>query len=140
MILRRSRFVHQLPLGERRILIIHAVRQLCLPVDPEVNIILDYFAEPRRLPEDCDAIAALLPYPRDTVAQAIAGLLERQILTEKTPDEESAMTSHELASTQGRDPAEMLDRFRRELKDGSEPYWSVRANLGVTDLGAAAKR
>ena len=50
MLLRRSRFVHQLPVGEGRILIVHAVHPMRLPADREVDLLLNYFAEPRRGP------------------------------------------------------------------------------------------
>ncbi len=140
MILRRSRFVHQLPVGKDRILIVHAVNPMRLPADHEVDTLLNYFSEPRHVPEDYAALTALIPYTRDAIERAIAGLVERQILTEKTPEEELAAIAAELAPTHGRDPAELFERYRRTLQEGASPYWSVGAAYGMKDLGAAAKR
>ena len=50
MILRRSRFIHQMPVGAGRFLIVHAISQTRLSVDRDINILLDYFAEPRKIP------------------------------------------------------------------------------------------
>ncbi len=140
MVLRRSRFIHQLCVGTDRFLIVHAIRNMRLPVDREISILIDYFAEPRRIPQDCDGISALIPYSREVIAGSIAGLLERDILTEKTPEEESAAIGKELSATHGRDPAEMLERYRREVKEGVQSGWAAGAAYKVADLGGAGKR
>ena len=95
MILRRSRFIHQLPVGNDRSLIVHAISHMRLPANGEISALLAYFAEPRRIPEDCEAMMALFPDARDkltnlrdVVERTVLDLLARQILTEKTPDEE----------------------------------------------------
>jgi hypothetical protein len=92
MILRRSRFVHQLPVGKDRTLIVHAISHMRLPADNDISALVDYFSEPRRMPEDCDAMTALVARPgdtpadlRDVVERTVMELLSRQILTEKTP-------------------------------------------------------
>src|SRR5580704_7907928 len=68
MILRRSRFIHQLPVGKDRTLIVHAISHMRLPADRDIGALVDHFAEPRRIPEDCDAMTALFPSARDTPA------------------------------------------------------------------------
>jgi hypothetical protein len=45
-------------------------------------------------------------------------LQSRQILTEMTPEEELAVTGAELTASHGRDPAELLEGYRRKLKEG----------------------
>jgi FkbH-like protein len=140
MILRRSRFVHQLPVGPDRILIVHAVNHMRLPADRDVDHLLNYFSDPRRVPEDCDALTKLIPHSRDQIERAIAGLVERQVLTDKTPEEELAAVAAQLAPTHGRDPGEILERYRRELKEGALPYWSASASYGVGELGGAGQR
>jgi FkbH-like protein len=147
MILRRSRFVHQLPVGKDRTLIVHAISHMRLPADADVSTLIDHFAQPRRIPEDCEAMAALIAKPdeklselRDVVERTVMELLSRQILTEKTPEEELAAIGAELSSKHGRDPAEMLEHYRRELKEGVASYWSVGAAYGLDDLGATGKR
>jgi len=140
MILRRSRFVHQLPLGNGRILIVHAISHMRLPADSEVGKLLDYFTEPRNVPKDCTDLLSLIPYTPDAIERAINGLVERRILTEMSPDEELLAVGAELAPTHGRDPGEILERYRRELKEGASPYWSVGTSYGLKDLGGEAKR
>jgi FkbH-like protein len=140
MLLRRSRYVHQLPLGESRILIVHAVSHMRLPADHEVGILLDHFSTPHRVPEDCAAMTKLIPYTQDQIERAIAGLVERQVLTDKTPDEEEAAIATQLAPTHGRDPGELLEKYRRSLKEGSQPYWTTEKAHGVGTLGVTGVR
>ena len=54
MILRRSRFIHQLPVGKDRFLVVHALNHTRLPVDRDIDVLLQFFAEPRRVPEDIE--------------------------------------------------------------------------------------
>jgi FkbH-like protein len=140
MVLRRSSFIHKLPVGPDRFLIVHAIRNVRLPVDREISVLIDYFGEPRRIPDDCGAIGDLIPYSRDVIAGSIAGLVEREILTEKAPEEELAAAGAGLSATHGRDPAEMLERYRREVKEGVASGWAAGAKYGVRDLGGAGKR
>ncbi len=65
MILRRSRFVHLLPVGDDRSLIVHAISHMRLPANGEICALLEHFTEPRRIPEDCEAMTALFPQARD---------------------------------------------------------------------------
>jgi FkbH-like protein len=147
MILRRSRFVHQLPVGKDRTLIVHAISHMRMAADSDISTLVDHFAEPRRIPEDCDAMAALFPNAEDTpaglrdvVERSVMELLSRQILTEMTPEEELVAVGAELAPQHGRDPAEMLERYRRELKEGAASYWAVGAAYGLDDFNAARQR
>ncbi len=140
MILRRSRFVHQLPVGAGRILIVHAISHTRLSVDREIGTLLDFFREPRNIPEECDAIGKLLPYSREVITRSIAALVERNILTEKAPEEELAAVSAELSATHGRDPGEMLERYRRGMKEGVESYWAAGPAYNLSDFGGAPKR
>jgi len=140
MLLRRSRFVHQLPVGPDRILIVHAISHMRLPADKDVGLLLDYFSKPQRVPEDCAELVNLIPYTADAIERAIAGLVDRNILTDLSPDEELEKVSIELAPTHGRDPGELLERYRRELKEGSSPYWAVQSATSLKDLGTEARR
>src|SRR5579872_4829592 len=147
MILRRSRFVHLLPVGEGRTLVVHAISHMRLPADSEITTLLEYFSEPRRVPEDCDALAALLAKPpdrpadlRDAVIRTVMELSSRQILTEMTPEAELAAISSELAAKHGRDPAELLEDHRRKLKEGGASYWAVGASYGLEDFSTTGRR
>ena len=147
MILRRSRFIHLLPVGPDRTLLVHAISHMRLPADREISALLDFFAEPRRIPEDCDALAALLARPterpaalREAIERTVLELKSRQILTEMTPEDELVAIGAELSAKHGRDPAEMLESYRRKLKEGGAAYWSVGASYGIDDFGGTWKR
>jgi FkbH-like protein len=147
MILRRSRFVHQVPVGNDRTLIVHAISHMRLPADNDISALLEHFSEPRRIPGDCDAMTALFTKTgevsadlRDAVERTVMELLSRQILTEMTPEEELAAIGVELAARHGRDPAEMLERYRRKLKEGGAAYWAVGASYGLDDFSATRLR
>jgi FkbH-like protein len=140
MLLRRSSFIHQIDFGNGRYLIIHAAKNLRLPVDKEVNALLNFFAVPRQLPEANAEIRKIMSYPPPVIAGSISALLERGILTEKTPEEEQAALTAELSATHGRDPNEMLERYQRALKEGVDSYWAAGEALGMKDIEGAKKR
>ena len=70
----------------------------------------------------------------------MASLLERGVLTDKAPDEELAATAATLAETSGRDPGEMLERFRRARQEGAQPYWATATARGIADLDGRRRR
>jgi len=147
MILRRSRFVHLLPVGQGRTLIVHAISHMRLPADGEISALLEYFSEARRMPEDCDAMAALFAKSadssaglRDAIERTVMELKSRQILTEMTAEEELAAIGEELSVKHGRDPAEMLENYRRKLKEGGADYWAVGASYGLEDFSGTGRR
>jgi FkbH-like protein len=128
MILRQSRFVHLLPVGEGRVLVIHAVTHLRLVIDAEIAAVIAHFATPQAVPEAAAGNGALL------------ALIERGILTEQSAEQELEALSGELSAHHGRDPAEMLERYRRETKEGGEPYWAAGAALGRDDFVVGGPR
>src|ERR1700689_3812371 len=146
MILRRSRFIHQLPVGKDRTLIVHAISQTRLPADRDIGALVEHFAEPRQIPGDCDAMTALFPDTgnpadmRDIVEHTVMELKARGILTELTPEQELAEIGRELSAQHGRDPTELLERSRREAKEGVASYWAVGAAYGLDDLGGDRRR
>jgi hypothetical protein len=125
MSLRRSCLVHQIPVGNNRILIVHALTHMRLPADPEVGTLLTYFDEPHDLDSACRDLTTLIPFTPEAIERAIAGLVERKVLTDKTPEEEMASAGADLAPTHGRDPGEMLELYRRQSREGVKPYWSA---------------
>lgn len=140
MRLGRSRFVHQLPLGVDRVLIVHAISQLRLTVDRQVNSIIDYFAVPRTLPDDYAGLGELVPLERTALAGCVNSLLERGILTERSADDELAQVTEKLGETYGRDPLQLLDNYRRSSKEGSEAYWSAGTTYSPSDFGSDKQR
>jgi FkbH-like protein len=147
MILRRSRFVHLLPVGPDRTLLVHAISHMRLPVNREIAALLEYFSESRRVPEDSDALAARLAKPtdqpaalREAIERTVIELKSRQILTEMTPEEELAAIGAGLSANHGRDPVEMLENYRRQSKEGGAAYWAVGASYGVEDFSGERQR
>lgn len=128
MPLRLSQFVHLLPVGDGRVLVIHAVTHMRLVADAELAQMIEFFRTPRELSADGPGEAGF------------AVLIDRGILTSLTPEEELAEQTRELGAYYGRDPAEALERFRREAKEGVESYWSTGAALGVGDLTDSGTR
>ena len=110
MILRKSRFVHQLPVGADRMLLVHAVSHLRLPVDVDVAKLVDHFEQPRALPNEYDELAELMGCERSTLETCVNTLVERGVLTEHSPEQELADIAAQLSPTHGRDPIELLER------------------------------
>src|ERR1700742_39718 len=73
MILRLSRFIHRLPLGEGRFLVVHALSHMRLTADAELAALFEVFSQPQEVAADAPTRAA------------IEALIERGILTDKTP-------------------------------------------------------
>lgn len=137
--LRRSRFVHQLPLGEDRVLVVHAVSQIRLTVDRAVGSVLDWFAVARPWPGDADGLSGFAG-DRAALLGCVNSLCERGLLTEKSVDEELAEIQAKLGATYGRDPLALLDSFRRAMKEGAEGYWSAGTSLGLAELADDKRR
>ena len=145
MLIRRSTYVHLTPLGLDRVLVIHALSQLRLVVDAEVASILDWFSAPRDMPGDLAALSGRYSLDDDTLAGALAALMERGVLTDRDPAGEAAEAAQRLAELHGRDPGaeadpgEALDRLRRQAKSGADPSWSVTTAIGAQELGRPMK-
>ena len=140
MILQRSRFLHSLPVSSKRYLLIHAVTHARLTVDQQLNTVVDFFATPRAWPDDYPRLAPKISYDRATLSNCIADLIERGFITDKSAEEELAETTAKLGATYGRDPDELIDRYRRELKEGAHAYWSAGMARSIGDLGAVGRR
>ena len=140
MILRRSQFVHVVPLGPERALALHALTHLRLGIDREVARLIAWFDQPRALPGDLPDLARRVAYDQKTLAGCVASLLERGVLTDKAPEAELAETASALAQTSGRDPGEMLERFRRARQEGAQPYWAAPATRGVGEFDGDRRR
>src|ERR1700744_4042130 len=140
MRLRKSSFVHQIDVGPNSVLLIHAISQLKLKVDDELGRLMRYFSEWRQFPQAFPELKALLPYEDEIVAGTVNALRERGLLTEQGVEEELAGIAARLGPTHGRDPEELLERPRRELKEGTRDYWSVTSSQTVQAFGGAKPR
>ena len=135
MLIRRSTYVHLTPLGEDRVLIVHAISHLRLVVDAEVADIVAWFATPRDMPGEIGLLREGRAIDADTLAGCLASLMERGVLTADDEAAEAAAVAARLSELHGRDPGEALDQLRRQAGEGSNPYWSVTTALGAEDLG-----
>lgn len=140
MFLQRSRFLHMLPLSEGRFLAIHAVSHLRLTVDAEIAAIVDYFATPRKMPEEMAPLVAALGYPQEMVLNTVANLMDRGLITDKSPDGEMAEIAETLSATHGRDPDDLLEQYRRRRSEGALPAWAAGSALGLGALKGGGKR
>lgn len=122
MPLRKSRFVHMIPLTHDRVLVLHAVNQLRWTVDRELAQLIDLFARPQPLFE-----ARLTPAVR-------AALVDRGVLVLESEDEELVAVQADLAGFYGRDPEAALDQLRRQRRLGGEDYWTVSRAATSEDL------
>jgi FkbH-like protein len=135
MRLRRSSFVHQIEVGSNSVLLIHAISQLRMKVDDELARLMSFFSDWREFPSAFAEIRTLLPYDDEVLARTVSALHERGLLTDKSAEEELAAIAQKLKSTQGRDPEELLERYRRELKEGTKDYWTVKASQTIQQVG-----
>ena len=128
MKLRLSRFVHMIPVAEGRVLVVDAVSHLRLAVDAELAAIIRQFETPQDVPDQIPP------------GHVVGALLERGVLTALDPEAELAELSKTLAPYHGRDPGALLDRLRRQAKEGGEPYWAASQALSAADLAGDRPR
>jgi FkbH-like protein len=124
MLLRLSRFVHLLPVGDGRMLVVDAISHVRLTVNDQVAAIIRDFSTPRQLDQ---------PPPEGSL---VAALLARGILTEKSPEEELSHVAGLLSPYLGRDPEALLEQFRLKAKEGVDAYFAASVALTPEDFGA----
>ncbi|HUO22774.1 MAG TPA: HAD-IIIC family phosphatase [Caulobacteraceae bacterium] len=127
MALRKSSFVHVLPVGPGRWMALHAVTHNRIVVDGRIAGLIEHFQIPREPP----------PGVPPNVIQA---LVERGYLTAKTAQQEAEETSRELGAFYGRDPDDMLHAWRRRAMEGPDPYWAAGPALSAETLGGERLR
>ncbi len=140
MRLRASSFVHKIPVGPDRVLLVHAISHLRFLANDEIARVFDFFATPRTLPDEALPLMDALGCDRDALASCIGALLERGALTEKDPDAEVAGFGELMAASYGRDPRELLERYRRETKEGGLDYWATGAASSLADFAQPKTR
>jgi FkbH-like protein len=136
-ILRRSPFVHLLPMNDGSVLAIHAISQTRLTLTAEMARLIDHFDQPQTLAEAMPRLTTQFDTDEPTLCTCLTMLLDRRILTSQTAAAEQAAFADTL---KGRDPAAALDRFRRANFEGSHPYWAVEAPQGLDDAGSLRHR
>ena len=124
MLLRLSRYVHFLPVGDDRVLIVDAISHVRLVVTRELAQYVQAFTAPREVQPDA----------------MIQALFDRGILTDKTPEAELAHVASVVGEYHGRDPGLALEQFRRKAKEGGLPYWAVTTALGPDDFKGERRR
>ena len=101
---------------------------------------MNYFSQWREFPHAFAEIRKLLPYEDEIIAGTINALRERELLTDKSAEEELAEIARKLGPTFGRDPEGLLDRYRRELKEGTNDYWAVATSQAAVGIGRERPR
>ena len=140
MILRRSRFLHQIPVGDGRVLLVHAVSQQRRVVDTHLATIINFFATPRVLPDEFADLAKLTPASPEGLVNLLSAMTDQGILTQQTEGEELTEATVALSPTHGRDPGALLDSYRRERLVAGETYWAASAAIGVDNLAQPARK
>jgi FkbH-like protein len=140
MRLRRSSFVHKIPVGPDRVLLVHAISHLRFLANDEIARVFDFFETPRTLPHEALPLLAELGCDRDALASCIGALMERGALTEKDPDAEAAEFGALMGASYGRDPRELLEHYRRQTQEGGLDYWATGAASTVEDLATPKQR
>jgi len=140
MILRTSRYIHQIPLDADRVLLVHAISHLRLTVDAVIGRIVEFFTAPSAVPEAYTELARQAGFDEKALPGLVKTLMESGILTERSPSDELSDIAGKLGATHGRDPEALLDRHRRALTEGSNPAWAATATRGIEDLAAPGKR
>ncbi len=127
VVLRRSRFVHLIDLGPTRVLAVHAITQTRLTVTHPVAQLIRFFDQPNSLEIVLPQLASELELDSATIRTCAAMLLDRGILTDRTPEEETAETVRQLGRHHGRDPTALLDQYRRAHMEGAHPVLVSRS-------------
>jgi FkbH-like protein len=133
IVLRLSGFVHLLDLAPTRVLVVHAVTQMRITITPAVARLIRFFDEPQGLETALPQLQIALGADAATIRSCVTSLLDRGILTDRTGDDETTDTINALTDTHGRDPADLLDQYRRKQMEGAHPYWSVEAPHTLAD-------
>ena len=140
MRLRSSSFVHKIPVGPDRVLLVHAISHLRFLANDEIARVFDFFVEPRTLPHEALPLLEALGCDRDALASCIGALMERGVLTEQDPAAEAAHFGELMAASHGRDPGAMLERYRRETQEGGLDYWATGAAATLADFAEPKAR
>jgi len=85
-------------------------------------------------------LIALFAQPRDVVDGAFDALIERGVLTDKSPEQEQEALTGELTAHHGRDPADMVERLRRQAKEGGHAYWATGPALNAADMQGGRRK
>ena len=140
MLVRQSSFLHRLPLSGERSLLIHAISHLRLVVDKDVASLVEFFGAGRQWPDEMPILKNLLDADDHVIIGCVTALLERGVLIEKDAAAELESIKDELDLSHGRDPAALVDRFRRMAREGAEPYWSTGSARHLVDIGKCVRR
>ena len=140
MILRVSNFLHLVPLDQGRNLLIHALRDHRLTIDPDVSGIIGFFQTPRTMPGDMGELIARSGFDQNTLLGFLTQLLDQEILTDKSIDQENLAAQAKLGQLHGRDPAQLLDHYRRSIAQGTTHYWAVGSAKSMADFTTNGRR
>ncbi len=136
MPLRRSTFVHLVDLAGGAVLALHAVTQARVTVTKDVARIIAWFGTPADAEAAVPVLSAMLSVSAGAVRDSLQTLCGYGFLTDQTEPAELDAIRGELSPTYGRDPAALLDRYRRARMEGAHPYWTVEAPFALSESAA----
>jgi hypothetical protein len=140
MILRRSRFTHVIALGGGRVLILHAVTQLRLAVDGEVEWLLGCFDQPRSLPEDFPDLSRVVGYdvptPRGLCRRAAGARLSQREDRGRRGRRDRLAIARDRGARSRRDAGPLP----AERGEGAASYWAASATRSLGDLAMQRRR
>ncbi len=139
MILRRSGFVHLIPLNEGGVLALHAVTQVRMNLSAELAGLLSSFDRPLDLDTALPGLAARFGHDEVTLRDCALWLLQNGLLTDRSTEDERAAAA-QMLSVHGRDPTDLLDRYRRASVEGSHPYWAVQVKRSIATARGLRRR
>lgn len=134
MIIRQSQYIHLVALGGGRELCLHAVTGTKLVLSAEVVSLIRYFDTEQDMTEAMIELPTRLGCSAEVIMECAAALIEREILTKVSAEDEADQVSSRFADSYGRDPIELLERYQRERMEGSFEYWAVGAPRSFADF------
>ena len=134
MILRRSQYVHFVPLAGERVLCVHAMAGTKLVLAQEVVAVINYFDPEGDLAQAVTELPAQLGCTPDTITACAAVLIERGILSRVSAAEETEQYKQRFADSYGRDPVELVNQYQRERSEGAHEYWAVGTPRTLDDF------
>lgn len=131
-----SKFLHLVPVGEGRVLLIHALSGLKLVLDVETGHLIEAFQDGLDPIAEISALTARFHHSPEALLGALDTLLQRDVLVDQPPQGQIDAASEKLGPTFGRDPTALLEAMQRQVQEGGEGYWAVTEATGVARLSA----
>jgi FkbH-like protein len=131
--LRRSQYVHLVPLGHEGEMCLHAAIGKTTVLARDLAAIVEHFNAAQDRDEAILDLQQQLGVPREVIDGHINWLVEAHILGQLTSEAETAALAQQLTASPGRDPVERLRRYRREQTRASLAHASADQHQRISD-------